>query len=227
MRPPVNVSSMLFSARLSTAETPNASPFAMSCVSDPVTVKVIAGSVTSRWMPPGFRVVSHAQMASARALIPHSAVPRVITRISSPGLYRPARPRGLLARGRDEIVDDVWRDQNQEIAPVLRLGREPKQLAQNRQIYKKRYSGLGYRDLSHRKSANYSRFAVVDQDLVVRLLRLERESDVDRRRPHVGAFGVHFHQDLAVRRDVRRDTEIDTGLLELDGGARHRLARST
>src|SRR2546423_3115361 len=135
----------------------------------------------------------------------------------------PAAPLpGLLAGRRHQIVDDVRRDQNQQITPVLLLGRESEQLAQNRQIYKERNSGLRYRDLSHRKSANYGRFAIVDQDLIVRLLRLERESDVDGRRAHIGPLGVHFHQDLARACDVWRDPEIDTGLLELHGRTRYR-----
>src|SRR6266850_6756307 len=111
-----------------------------------------------------------------------------------------AAPPGLLPGGRDQIVDDVWRDQNQEITPILLLGRKSEQFAQNRQIYKKRDSGLRHRDLGHRKSANYSRFAVTDQDLIVRLLRLECESDIHRRRPNVRTLGVHFHQDLTVSR---------------------------
>src|SRR6266571_5095804 len=139
-------------------------------------------------------------------------------------LYRPA---GLLPAGRDQIVDDVWRDQDQEITPTLCLGGEPEQLAQNRQIYKKRDSGLRYRDLGHRKSANYSRFAVIDQDLVVRLLRLERESDVHRCRPDVGALGVHFHQDLTGARHMRSDAEVDAGLLERHRCARNRLTGPT
>src|SRR5712691_6217498 len=155
-------------------------------------------------------------MPSASALILKSAVPRLtsISILSAP-------PWPLLSAGRDQIVDDVWRDQNEQITPILRLRRKTEQLAQNRQVYKERNSGLRYRDLSHRKSANYGRFPVTDQDLVIGLLRLEGESNVHRRRTHARAFGMHLHQDLPGAGDVRRDAQVDTGLLELHRRARH------
>src|SRR6266568_3871900 len=163
-------------------------------------------------------------MPSASDAMLNSAVPRLTSRIST---LSAIGPRDLLPAGRDQIVDDVWRNQNEQITPILLLRREAEQLAQNRQIYKKRNSGLRYRDLGHRKSANYSRFAVADQNLVVRLLRLERESDVYRRRPDVGALGVHFHQDLTGSRHMRRDAQVDAGLLERHRGARNRLTGPT
>src|SRR6266568_1425221 len=163
MSPPLNVRFTLFNARLSTADTLKWRPPAIACVSPAVFVSVMAGGVTSRWMPPMLRAVSHAQTASASALTQSSAVPRLI-RTSRMATLSCCLP-GLPAARRDEIVDDVRRDQNQQIAPVLRLGREAEQLAQNRQIYKEGNSGLRYRDLSHRKSANYGRFAVADEDL--------------------------------------------------------------
>src|SRR6266702_2335291 len=198
MSPPLNVRFTLFNARLSTADTLKWRPPAIACVSPAVFVSVMAGGVTSRWMPPMLRAVSHAQTASASALTQSSAVPRLIrtSRIATLSCCLP----GLPAARRDEIVDDVRRDQNQQIAPVLRLGREAEQLAQNRQIYKEGNSGLRYRDLSHRKSANYGRFAVADQDLIVRLSR---------------------------PRHVRRHAEIDTGLLELHRRTRHVGTAST
>src|ERR1041385_4329531 len=106
---------------------------------------------------------------------------------------------GLLpgARGH-QVVDDVRRDQDEEVAPVLRLIRETEQFAQNGQVYKERDSGLCYRDLGHRKAANDGRFAVRDEDLVVRLLRLEREADVHRCGLDRRTLGVQLHQDLAV-----------------------------
>src|SRR5437773_6533149 len=225
MSPPLNVRFTLFNARLSTADTLKRRPPAIACVSPAAFVSVMAGGVTSRWMPPMLRAVSHAQTASASALALNSAVPRLIrtSRIATLSCCLP----GLLAARRDEIVDDVRRDQNQQIAPVLRLGREAEQLAQNRQIYKEGNSGLRYRDLSHRKSANYGRFAVADQDLIVRLLRLEREPDVHGCRAHVRALRVHFHQDLPRPRHVRRHAEIDTGLLELHRRTRHVGTAST
>src|SRR5882672_12662373 len=120
-------------------------------------------------MPPGLRVVSHADRAMTETTSPQSNVPRCACRMCSPG---------LLPGGRHQVVDDVWRDQNQQIAPDLLLGREPEQLAQNREIYKERNSRLRYRDHGHGKAANNGRFAVIDEDLVVGLLRLEREPDV-------------------------------------------------
>src|SRR2546428_3642111 len=210
--PPVNVGFTLFNARLSTAETLKRGPPAMSWVSPAVFDSTMLGGVMSRWMPPMLRAVSHAHTASASAPTLNNAVPRLIrtSRIATLSAIR----RGLLARRRDQIVDDVRRDQDQQIAPALLLGRKAEELAQDRQGYKEGNSGLRYRELRHRKSANYRRFAVADQDLVVRLLRLEREPDVYRRRAHVRALRVHFHQDLPRSGDVRRHAEIDTGLLE-------------
>src|SRR5207245_6109366 len=95
----------------------------------------------------------------------------------------------LPGAGRHQVVDDMRGDENQQVTPLFRLGREAEQLSQNRQIYKKGDSGLCYRDLAHRKSANYRRFAIVDQDLVVSLLGLEREPDVHRRRLHAASLG--------------------------------------
>src|SRR6266705_3608207 len=163
-------------------------------------------------------------MPSASDAMLNSAVPRLTSRIST---LSAIGPRDLLPAGRDQIVDDVWRNQNEQITPILLLRREAEKLAQNRQIYKKRNSGLRYRDLGHRKSVNYSRFAVIDQDLVVRLLRLERESDVHRCRPDVGALGVHFHQDLTGARHMRSDAAVDAGLLERHRCARNRLTGPT
>src|SRR5438034_8135196 len=87
-------------------------------------------------------------------------------------------------------------DENQQVTPLFRLGCEAEQLSQNRQIYKKGDSGLCYRDLGHRKSANYSRFAIVrseehtselqsHSDLVCRLLLEKKKSR--RRRPRFAA----------------------------------------
>src|SRR5207245_8337942 len=111
------------------------------------------------------------------------------------------------------FVVDVRVDQDQQVAPLLRLGRETEQLTQNWQIYQKRDSRLGYRDRRHGQAPDHGRLAVADQDLVVRLLGLEREADVHRRRLHARVLGVHLRQDLAVRRDVRRVLEVDAVLL--------------
>src|SRR3989454_5855565 len=101
-------------------------------------LRVMLGGVRSLGTPPGFRVVSHAQPAAAQTPIPHSArtprPARIVAPSSVPG-----------ARG-PQVVDDVRRDQDQQVAPLLRLGRETEQLTQNWQIYKKRDSRLGYRD---------------------------------------------------------------------------------
>src|SRR5262245_8607743 len=199
---------MSFSARLSVAFALNDMPFAIAWVSC-VVERMICGGTRSRWKPPGFFADSHAQPARA------SAVPTQTT-----ALTRPDVMRILLSLPDNQVVDDVRRDQNQQVTPALLLGGKPEQFADKGQVYKQRNSALGYRDLGHRKSANYGRFAVVDQDLIVRLLGLEREPDVHRCGHHVRALGVHFHQDLAIRRHVRRNLEVDTGLLEI-----HRRAR--
>src|SRR5258706_9192663 len=132
---------------------------------------------------------------------------------------------GLLpgARGH-QVVDDVRRDQDEEVAPDLTLLGKAEQFAQNGQVYKERDSGLGYRDLGHREPANHGRFAVRDEDLVVRLLRLEREADVHRRRLDRRTLGVQLHQDLPVGGDMGRHGQLDARLLELHRGARHRVA---
>src|SRR5437773_9387993 len=163
--------------RLSVAVTPKLSPPARCWVSAAVVSRMLGGT-GSRTIWPGLRDVSHAPTAPTSAHIPHS----------SPAL-RPCRIRGsrlLPGVGRHQVVDDVWRDQNQEIAPVLVLLAESEQLANDRQVYKERDSGLAYRDRGHREAADDRRLAVVDEDLVVGLLGLEREADVHRRRLHGG-----------------------------------------
>src|ERR1041385_7449588 len=163
IRPPLNVRSMLFSDRLSAALMLNRRPPEMSCVSPALFVREMTGGVTSSCWPLMLRVVSHAHSTSASAPIPHIAVPRLDIPISVLSAIAPVVVRRLLPGGRDQIVDDVRRDENQQISPVLLLG---------------------------------------------------READVHRRRPDIRALGVDFHENLAIAGHVRRDAEIDAGLLE-------------
>src|SRR5437764_9577169 len=158
---------MSFKPRLSVATTLKLRPPAMSCVSDAV-VSWIVGGTTSRCTPPGLRVVSHPKRAPASAHIPHG----------SPRPRRIIGSRLLPGVGRHQVVDYVRRHQNQQIAPLLLLMGESEQLADDRQIYKKGDSRLDDVDGGHSEAADHGRFAVVDQDLVIRLLRLEREPDV-------------------------------------------------
>ena len=99
MSPPLNVRFTLFNARLSTADTLKRRPPAIACVSPAAFVSVMAGGVTSRWMPPMLRAVSHAQIASASALTLNSAVPR-LNRTSRMATLSccPPRPTGPTAR---------------------------------------------------------------------------------------------------------------------------------
>src|SRR5205807_2906175 len=83
------------------------------------------------------------------------------------------RSRLLPGAGRHQVVDDVWRDQDQEIAPLLRLRREAEQLPEERQVYKEGDSRLGYRDRGHREAADHRRLAVADEYLVVGLPPLD------------------------------------------------------
>src|SRR5438128_6259150 len=121
-------------------------------------VSVMLGGVRSRWMPPGLRVVSQAppQMAATQTTIPQSARTLRPARIVAPGSVPGARGH--------QVVDDVRRDQDQQVAPLLRLGREAEQLAQDRHSYKERDSRLGYRERGHGEAANDSRYGVTDQD---------------------------------------------------------------
>src|ERR1700741_4879391 len=118
-------------------------------------------------MPPGLRAVSHAVSTPSRMPMPQTE-DRLLRTICAP------RSLATLV-GRYQVVDDVRRDQDQQIAPVLIACRKTEQFADDRQIYKKRDAGLGSRDLSHRKSANYGRLTIIHQQLVVGLLGLERE----------------------------------------------------
>src|SRR5437016_14024366 len=177
---------MSFKPRLSVATTLKLSPPLMSCVSAPANWMV--GDTTSRCTPPGLRDVSHPQKAPTSAHIPHS----------SPRPRRIMAPRLLPGVGRHQVVDYVRRDQNQQIAPLFFLMAEAEQLADDRQVYKKGDSRLDHSDRSHREAADHGGLAVVDEDLVIRLLRLEREADVHRGRFHGGVLGVYLHEHLAV-----------------------------
>src|SRR5213078_4373601 len=150
---------MSLSPRLSVAVTLKLSPFLMSCVSAPANWMV--GDMRSRCTPPG---------CPAGRTPPTADLSRVPAAYQAPGL--------LPGVGRHQVVDDVRRDQNQQVAPRLRLRAESEQLADDRQVYKKRYSGLHDIDGRHSQAADHRCLPVVDQDLVVRLLRLEREADV-------------------------------------------------
>src|SRR5690242_391223 len=196
--------------RLSDAVTVNTRPLAICCVSA-VVVSAIDGGMTSRCTPPGLLAVSQPQTPAMSAILPHHVRTTRTRDIERSWL--------LPGAGRHQVVDDVRRDQDQEIAPLFRLGAEAEELAENRQVYKERDSRLGYSDRGHREAADDRGFAVVHQDLVVRLLRLEREPDVHGRGFDARVLGVDLHQHLTVGRHVWRHPQVDTGLLEPHGGA--------
>src|SRR5882672_3849814 len=103
---------MVFSERLSVAFTVNCRPAPMSWVSPTVLLNVIVGGVRSRWTPPGFRAVSQAHTAAEATVRAASTRRRSAARIVAP----------VLVGGRcREVVHDVWRDQDDEIAPQLGL----------------------------------------------------------------------------------------------------------
>src|SRR5690349_23184884 len=124
----------------------------------------MVGGVTSAITPPGFRAASQPRAPAMSAILP-----RQVRTTRSRGIER---SWSLPGAGRHQVVDNVRRDQDQQIAPLLRLGAEAEQLADDRQVYKKRDSRLGYSDRGHREAADDRGFAVVNEDLVVRLLRL-------------------------------------------------------
>src|SRR5260370_17445324 len=121
----------------------------------------MVGGMRSGMNPPGVRDVSHPHIVVARTVVPQKSCFARCCRIYAPGL--------LPGAGRHQVVDDVRRDENQQITSLFRLGGETEQLSQDRQIYKERDPGLRDRDLGHRKPANYSRFSVAHEHLVVRL----------------------------------------------------------
>src|SRR5439155_1591212 len=105
-------------------------------------------------------------VSSAKLPAPSVARPmmRMMPPAPEPGPCGIRGSRLLPGVGRHQVVDDVWRDQNQEIAPVLVLLAESEQLANDRQVYKERDSGLAHRDRGHREATDDRRFAVVDED---------------------------------------------------------------
>src|SRR5690242_4069296 len=121
---------MSFKPRLSDAVTLKLRPLAISCVSA-VELSAIEGGMTSRWTPPGLRAVSHAPTAPASATIP--------IHVRRPRTDRIERSWLLPGAGRHQVVDDVRRDENQQIAPLFLLGAEAEQLSEDRQVYKERY----------------------------------------------------------------------------------------
>src|SRR6266496_6083290 len=137
--------------RLSDAVTLKLRPLPICCVSD-AALSAIAGGITSRCTLPGLRAVSHAPAPSPSATIPHH--------VPTPRTGRIERSWLLPGAGRHQVVDDVRRDQNQQVAPFFLLGAEAEQLSEDRQVYKEGDSGLGYRDLGHREAADDRRFTV-------------------------------------------------------------------
>src|SRR5690349_4209082 len=206
MSPMLNVRSTESTAMLSEAETLNERPPVMVWLSTlGVTlfgvVSVSRGAMLSRETPPVLAAVSQP---------PSTIAPKATAAYRR--TFRPASirtPASVPGAGSRQVVDDVGRDQDQQIAPFLLLIREPEQLAQNGQVHKERDSRLAYRDVGHRQAANYGRFAVVDENLIVRLLGLNRVADVDRGGLHARIFRMDFHEDLPVRRHVRRHLQVD------------------
>src|SRR6185295_2568273 len=101
---------MSLSARLSVAPTVKLMPPAIGCVSIAglvfASVNEIVGGTRSGWNPPGVREDSHAHPASARMQPAHR--------------IRTARDCGikdslLPGAGRHQVVDDVRRDEDQEV----------------------------------------------------------------------------------------------------------------
>src|SRR5207237_6750564 len=114
---------------------------------------------------------------------------------------------------------DISRKHDINIPPLLHLRREVDQSPEERHVYNEGDSRLGYRDRGHREAADHRRLAVVDEYLVVGLLRLEREADVHRRGLDARVLGVHLHEHLAVGRHVWRHLEVAARLLEAHRGA--------
>src|SRR5436189_4205207 len=115
---------MSFRPRLSVALTVNDSPAAICCVSA-AGLSTMTGASTSGWMRLGFRAVSHAPTAPASATSTHQ--PR------TPRLCCIERSWLLPGAGRHQVVDNVRRDENQQIAPRFLLGAEAEQLPEDRQ----------------------------------------------------------------------------------------------
>src|SRR4029077_6380324 len=141
MRPILKVRSMLSTAMLSAALTLKLSPLEMVWLSTlGVTllgvVRVIRGEMLSRETPPVLAAVSHPPSTAA----PSATAPNSRT-------YRPARirtPASVPGAGGRQVVDDVGRDQDQQIAPFLLLLREPEQPPENGQVHKEGDSRLAY-----------------------------------------------------------------------------------
>src|SRR5213595_2464404 len=118
LSPPANMRSMVFRPRLSLACTLKRSPPAMSCVSPEAFESTMMGDCVSGWTPPIRCVVSHAYIASASDPMLRIAVLPLTSRIS---ILSAIGPPASLPAGGDQIVDDVGRDQYQEITPILCL----------------------------------------------------------------------------------------------------------
>ena len=133
------------------------------------------------------------------------------------------------ARRRDALsfIDDVGRDQDQQVALLFTSRGLTEELSNERQIHENRDADLRDRHFRHGEPADHGRLAIRDEELVVGTLLLEREAEVRRRRLEVGALRVQRHQDVAVVCDVRRDGENDARLLEVHGRARRVLAGAT
>src|SRR6476469_10683592 len=117
------------------------------------------------------------------------------------------------------LVDDVRRDQDQKVVLVFFGARLAEQLADEREIDEERNANLRLRHRGDREPADDGGLAVADEELVVGALFEEGVAKVGRGRLELRALGVQRHENLAVVRDVRRDSEDDTGLLERHRGA--------
>src|SRR4051812_6062013 len=112
------------------------------------------------------------------------------------------------------VVDDVWRYENEQVALLVVGARLTEESAKDRQIYEERNARLGLGGLCYCQAADDCGLTISHQQLRVARLLAEDEADVRAGQLRVGILGVDEKKDLAVIRDMWRNGEDDTDILE-------------
>src|SRR6185503_6805610 len=112
------------------------------------------------------------------------------------------------------FVDDVRRDQDQEIPLCFVPVRYTEQTTDEREVNQQGDTGLCDTNAGLREPAHHRRFTVGNEELVIDALGWKDRADVSGRELHVRILGVDLHMNLPVIRDKWRDLQHNTCLAE-------------
>src|SRR5437868_283370 len=111
------------------------------------------------------------------------------------------------------VVDDVWSDEDEQIALRFLPRGDAEETSDQRQVDEERDAGLRETHRGLRESAHHGCLAVANEDFVVDTLTREHRADVTTKVLHIRVLDVDAHLDLSIGRHLRRHVEDDTSFL--------------